>query len=290
MAGERQVSTCGEVDTKEAGARRRRWPEALKRQLVAETFEPGASVSIVARRHDVNANQLFGWRRQFAGSARVPGVELLPIEIGPEPVTPRPARGRGPGAPRRSPDVRRQAGDRAPEAAAGPSRVLGPAPLRGRIGHGRWHGASSSGRPASGASGSSTSSSFSWPSSRRPRPRTRRPPRPPRRRPARSWRRMSGTSPPGGRCRSICRASGWSCRRPTTCRCCGGGRLAKIGEAVTETLDVVPRRWFVRQTVREKFTCRDCETISEPPAPFHVIPRGRIGASLLAMILFEKYG
>ena len=77
---------------------------------------------------------------------------------------------------------------------------------------------------------------------------------------------------------------------PTTCRCCGGGRLAKIGEIVTETLDVVPRRWFVKQTVREKFTCRDCETISEPPAPFHVIPRGRIGASLLAMILFEKYG
>ena len=101
---------------------------------------------------------------------------------------------------------------------------------------------------------------------------------------------MSGKSPPGGRCRSICRASGSSCRRPTTCRCCGGSRLAKIGEVVTETLDVVPRRWFVRQTVREKFTCRDCETISEPPAPFHVIPRGRIGASLLAMILFEKYG
>jgi transposase len=77
---------------------------------------------------------------------------------------------------------------------------------------------------------------------------------------------------------------------PATCRCCGGHRLAKVGEVVTETLDVVPRRWFVRQTVREKFTCRDCETISEPPAPFHVIPRARIGASLLAMILFEKYG
>jgi transposase len=45
-----------------------------------------------------------------------------------------------------------------------------------------------------------------------------------------------------------------------------------VGEVVTETLDVVPRRWFVRQTVREKFTCRDCETLSEPPAPFHVIP------------------
>jgi transposase len=77
---------------------------------------------------------------------------------------------------------------------------------------------------------------------------------------------------------------------PTTCRCCGSHRLAKVGEVVTETLDVVPRRWFVRQTVREKLTCRDCETLSEPPAPFHVIPRGRIGASLLAMILFEKYG
>jgi transposase len=77
---------------------------------------------------------------------------------------------------------------------------------------------------------------------------------------------------------------------PSSCPCCGGTRLAKIGEAVTETLDVVPRRWFVRQTVREKFSCRDCERISEPPAPFHVIPRGRIGASLLAMILFEKYG
>src|SRR4051794_19696877 len=77
---------------------------------------------------------------------------------------------------------------------------------------------------------------------------------------------------------------------PTTCRCCGGRRLAKVGEVITETLDVVPRHWFVRQTVREKFTCRDCETLSEPPAPFHVIPRARIGASLLAMILFEKYG
>jgi transposase len=77
---------------------------------------------------------------------------------------------------------------------------------------------------------------------------------------------------------------------PETCRCCGGRRLARIGEVITETLDVVPRRWFVRQTVRETFTCRDCEAISEPPAPFHVVPRGRFGAGLLAMVLFEKYG
>jgi transposase len=58
---------------------------------------------------------------------------------------------------------------------------------------------------------------------------------------------------------------------PTTCPCCGGGNLSKIGEDITETLDVVPRRWFVTEHVREKFSCRSCETISQPPAPFHAI-------------------
>jgi transposase len=77
------VSTCREVDIKQAGAKRRRWPEALKRQLVAETLEPDASVSVVARRHDVNANQLFAWRRQFTGPTRPPAAELVPIQIGP---------------------------------------------------------------------------------------------------------------------------------------------------------------------------------------------------------------
>jgi transposase len=63
----------------------------LKRQIVAETLEPGASVSIVARRHDVNANQLFLWRRQLL--AHSPGGRegaMLPVEIVPEP-----GRGRG---------------------------------------------------------------------------------------------------------------------------------------------------------------------------------------------------
>jgi transposase len=77
---------------------------------------------------------------------------------------------------------------------------------------------------------------------------------------------------------------------PTSCACCGGTRLAKLGEDVTETLEVIPRQWKVIQHVREKFTCRDCEKISQPPAPFHVIPRGWAGPSLLAMILFEKFG
>jgi transposase len=77
---------------------------------------------------------------------------------------------------------------------------------------------------------------------------------------------------------------------PTTCSCCGGNRLSKLGEDVTETLEVVPRQWKVIQHVREKFSCRDCERISQPPAPFHVTPRGWGGPNLLAMILFEKFG
>jgi transposase len=77
---------------------------------------------------------------------------------------------------------------------------------------------------------------------------------------------------------------------PTACACCGSTKLAKLGEDVTETLEVVPRQWKVVQHVREKFTCRECEKISQTPAPFHVLPRGFAGPSLLAMILFEKYG
>src|SRR3546814_16124701 len=67
-------------------------------------------------------------------------------------------------------------------------------------------------------------------------------------------------------------------------------RLAKLGEDVTETLEVIPRSWKVTQTVREKFSCRDCEKIAQAPAPFHVLPRGWAGPSFLAMLLFEKYG
>ena len=76
---------------------------------------------------------------------------------------------------------------------------------------------------------------------------------------------------------------------PTCCPCCGGDKLSKIGEDVTKTLDVVPRQMFVTEHVREKFSCRSCEKISQPPAPFHAIPRGFAGPSLLAMILVDKY-
>ena len=77
---------------------------------------------------------------------------------------------------------------------------------------------------------------------------------------------------------------------PTQCFCCGGSRLSKLGETVTETLEVIPRQHKVIQYVREKFTCRDCEKISQEPAPFHVIPRAFAGPSLLAMIVYDKYG
>jgi transposase len=76
---------------------------------------------------------------------------------------------------------------------------------------------------------------------------------------------------------------------PTACACCGSMRLAKLGEDITETLEVIPRQWKVIQHIREKFTCRVCEKISQAPAPFHVIARGRAGPSLLAMILYAKF-
>jgi transposase len=76
---------------------------------------------------------------------------------------------------------------------------------------------------------------------------------------------------------------------PAACPCCGGS-LHKLGEDVTETLEMIPRQWKVIQHVREKFSCRTCEQITQPPAPWHPIARGRAGPRLLAHILFAKYG
>ncbi len=76
---------------------------------------------------------------------------------------------------------------------------------------------------------------------------------------------------------------------PAACPCCGGA-LHKIGEDVTETLELIPRQWKVIQHVREKFSCRSCEGITQPPAPSHPIARGRAGPGLLAHVLFSKYG
>src|SRR5487761_1521299 len=89
----KEVSTTGLVDAKRSSKRpqRRQWPEGLKRRIVAETLAPGASVSVVARRQDVNANQLFKWRREIAAEApsaateSVASVAMLPVEIVAEP-------------------------------------------------------------------------------------------------------------------------------------------------------------------------------------------------------------
>ena len=77
---------------------------------------------------------------------------------------------------------------------------------------------------------------------------------------------------------------------PTACACCGGTNLRKIGEDITEMLEAIPKQWKVIQHVREKLSCRACETIMQPPAPSHPIARGRAGPHLLAQVLFGKYG
>jgi Tex-like protein N-terminal domain/Transposase C of IS166 homeodomain/zinc-finger binding domain of transposase IS66 len=69
---------------------------------------------------------------------------------------------------------------------------------------------------------------------------------------------------------------------PCACGKCGTPRLRKLGEVVIKTLECEPRRWKIIEHVREKFSCRDCDSVTEPPAPSHPIPRGFAGPSLLA--------
>ncbi|MBP2434256.1 transposase [Bradyrhizobium elkanii] len=76
---------------------------------------------------------------------------------------------------------------------------------------------------------------------------------------------------------------------PCVCGKCGSERLHKLGEVVSKTLECEPRRWKIIEHVREKFSCRDCEAITDAPAPFHPIPRGFAGPSLLAMVLVNKF-
>ena len=76
-----------DVDTSARERRRnKRWPEALKREIVAATLAPGASVSVVARRYDVNPNQLFGWRRLYRGAGDPsPALTSRLLTVTPEP-------------------------------------------------------------------------------------------------------------------------------------------------------------------------------------------------------------
>lgn len=72
---------------------------------------------------------------------------------------------------------------------------------------------------------------------------------------------------------------------PTACECCGSNGLRKLADGGSGAAPVEGHR-----DVRETFSCRGCEKISQAPAPFHAIARGWAGPSLLAMIMFEKFG
>ena len=80
------MSTKSVMGITATGRRRNRsWPEALKREIVAASFAPGSSVSMVARHYDVNANQVFSWRRLYRDDPRAPAVpsvpQLIPVMV-----------------------------------------------------------------------------------------------------------------------------------------------------------------------------------------------------------------
>jgi transposase len=83
------VSTKSVMGTNGTGRRNRSWPEALKREIVAASFAPGSSVSVVARQYDVNANQVFGWRKRYRDASGAPAVrsapQLIPVMVTAEP-------------------------------------------------------------------------------------------------------------------------------------------------------------------------------------------------------------
>ena len=75
------MSTSAIMDTSKR-VKRRIWPEALKREIVAAAAAPGASVSIVARRYDVNTNLVFTWRKLYsADAAPAPTPQLVPVMV-----------------------------------------------------------------------------------------------------------------------------------------------------------------------------------------------------------------
>lgn len=83
------MSTKSVMGTNGTGRRNRSWPEALKREIVAASFAPGSSVSVVARHYDVNANQVFGWRKRYRDASGAPAVlsapQLIPVMVKSEP-------------------------------------------------------------------------------------------------------------------------------------------------------------------------------------------------------------
>jgi len=81
-----EVSTTGIMDTSLRARRRHRsWSDALKREIVAASLAPGASVSVVARQYDVNANLVFSWRKRFGDAPNAPpAAQLVPVLVTPD--------------------------------------------------------------------------------------------------------------------------------------------------------------------------------------------------------------
>jgi transposase len=75
-----------------------------------------------------------------------------------------------------------------------------------------------------------------------------------------------------------------------SCPCCGSDNLSKLGEDVHRAFESVPAQHKIIETVRERFSCRSCQTITQPPAPFHVTSRAMFGPHFLATLAFNKFG
>jgi transposase len=77
---------------------------------------------------------------------------------------------------------------------------------------------------------------------------------------------------------------------PCACPACGSERLRKIADDEREVLEYVPSHFKVVVHVRPKLSCRDCETITQPPMPGLPIERGRPGPALIAHVLVAVLG
>ena len=77
---------------------------------------------------------------------------------------------------------------------------------------------------------------------------------------------------------------------PESCACGQCGRdLVKIGEDVSEQLDVEPARFFVHRHIRPQYACRGCDTVTAEPIPPAVIDGGLAAPGLLAWVMVQKY-
>jgi len=77
---------------------------------------------------------------------------------------------------------------------------------------------------------------------------------------------------------------------PESCQCGQCGKdLIKIGEDITEQLDVEPAKFFVHRHIRPQYACRDCETITAAPVPPAIINGGMAAVGLLVWVLISKY-